>query len=85
MAIGDAAGLVTPTTGGGIYYGLVGGDTAARTIDVLGRDVDALVGVAGLHVQLLGQGLLAERLGAVAVERQVEQGLGQRDRPGGRR
>ena len=37
LAIGDAAGLVKPTTGGGIYYSLV---SAAIASDVLG---DALV------------------------------------------
>jgi flavin-dependent dehydrogenase len=33
LAVGDAAGLVKPTTGGGIYYGLLSGAMAA---DVLG-------------------------------------------------
>ena len=33
LAAGDAAGLVKPTTGGGIYYGLISGQIAA---DVLG-------------------------------------------------
>lgn len=33
LAVGDAAGLVKPTTGGGIYYGLISGTLAA---DVLG-------------------------------------------------
>jgi digeranylgeranylglycerophospholipid reductase len=33
LAAGDAAGLVKPTTGGGIYYGLLSGQIAA---DVLG-------------------------------------------------
>jgi digeranylgeranylglycerophospholipid reductase len=33
LAVGDAAGLVKPTTGGGIYYGLLTGQIAA---DVLG-------------------------------------------------
>jgi digeranylgeranylglycerophospholipid reductase len=33
LAVGDAAGLVKPTTGGGIYYGLLSGCIAA---DVLG-------------------------------------------------
>jgi geranylgeranyl reductase family protein len=37
VAVGDAAGLVKPTTGGGIYYGLLSGAIAA---DVLG---DALL------------------------------------------
>ena len=34
LAVGDAAGLVKPTTGGGIYYGLITGQFAA---DVLGE------------------------------------------------
>jgi flavin-dependent dehydrogenase len=32
VAIGDAAGHVKPTTGGGIYYGLLSADIAANTI-----------------------------------------------------
>ena len=33
LAVGDAAGLVKPTTGGGIYYGLVSGALAADVLD----------------------------------------------------
>ena len=33
VAVGDAAGLVKPTTGGGIYYGLLSGAIAAAVID----------------------------------------------------
>jgi digeranylgeranylglycerophospholipid reductase len=33
LAVGDAAGLVKPTTGGGIYYGLLTGGMAARVLD----------------------------------------------------
>ena len=33
LAVGDAAGLVKPTTGGGIYYSLISGQLAARTLD----------------------------------------------------
>jgi flavin-dependent dehydrogenase len=33
IAVGDAAGLVKPTTGGGIYYGLLSGRLAADTLD----------------------------------------------------
>lgn len=33
VAVGDAAGLVKPTTGGGIYYGLLSGQFAAQTLD----------------------------------------------------
>jgi geranylgeranyl reductase family protein len=39
VAVGDAAGLVKPTTGGGIYYGLLSGSIAADVLgDALGRD-----------------------------------------------
>ncbi len=39
LAIGDAAGLVKATTGGGIYYALVSAATAAAVLDTaLGRD-----------------------------------------------
>jgi geranylgeranyl reductase family protein len=33
VAVGDAAGLVKPTTGGGIYYGVLSGSIAAEVID----------------------------------------------------
>lgn len=33
VAVGDAAGLVKPTTGGGIYYGMLSGAFAADVID----------------------------------------------------
>lgn len=33
LAVGDAAGLVKPTTGGGIYYGLLSGALAAGVIE----------------------------------------------------
>lgn len=32
VAVGDAAGLVKPTTGGGIFYGLISGAVAAATL-----------------------------------------------------
>jgi digeranylgeranylglycerophospholipid reductase len=39
LAIGDAAGLVKPTTGGGIYYSLVSAAIAAETLtDAMRRD-----------------------------------------------
>jgi digeranylgeranylglycerophospholipid reductase len=38
LAVGDAAGLVKPTTGGGIYYSVVSGEIAA---EVLGRRLAA--------------------------------------------
>jgi geranylgeranyl reductase family protein len=33
LAVGDAAGLVKPTTGGGIYYSVVSGEIAASVLD----------------------------------------------------
>lgn len=39
LAVGDAAGLVKPTTGGGIYYSLLSGRLAGETLDeALARD-----------------------------------------------
>jgi digeranylgeranylglycerophospholipid reductase len=40
LAVGDAAGLVKPTTGGGIYYGLISGRFAAGTLDGALREDD---------------------------------------------
>jgi flavin-dependent dehydrogenase len=43
LAIGDAAGLVKPTTGGGIYYSIVSAALAAETLSdaLLRNDLDA--------------------------------------------
>lgn len=39
IAVGDAAGMVKPTTGGGIYYSLLSGRLAAEVLsDALGRN-----------------------------------------------
>ena len=40
VAVGDAAGLVKPTTGGGIYYSLISGQLAAETLTAALRDDD---------------------------------------------
>lgn len=40
LAVGDAAGLVKPTTGGGIYYSLISGDIASDVADGALRDND---------------------------------------------
>jgi digeranylgeranylglycerophospholipid reductase len=40
LAVGDAAGLVKPTTGGGIYYSLISGQFAAETLDAALRSDD---------------------------------------------
>jgi digeranylgeranylglycerophospholipid reductase len=48
VAVGDAAGLTKPTTGGGIFYSLLSGALAAETLaEALRRDD---VGAAGLAV-----------------------------------
>jgi digeranylgeranylglycerophospholipid reductase len=41
LVVGDAAGLVKPTTGGGIYYSLVSADLAAETL-ISGLESDRL-------------------------------------------
>ncbi|MBI4332539.1 MAG: NAD(P)/FAD-dependent oxidoreductase [Chloroflexi bacterium] len=40
LVVGDAAGQVKPTTGGGIYYGLLGAAMAADCLDQAIRDED---------------------------------------------
>jgi flavin-dependent dehydrogenase len=40
VAVGDAAGLVKPTTGGGIYYSLISGQLAADVLHPALRDDD---------------------------------------------
>jgi geranylgeranyl reductase family protein len=65
IAVGDAAGLVKPTTGGGIHYGLLSGALAA---DVLGRT---------LRRDRLGAASLAryERLWRRRLGREIRVGL----------
>lgn len=40
VAVGDAAGLVKPTTGGGIYYSLISGQIAGEELDAALADND---------------------------------------------
>jgi geranylgeranyl reductase family protein len=40
IAVGDAAGLVKPTTGGGIYYSVISGAIASEVLDGALRDDD---------------------------------------------
>jgi flavin-dependent dehydrogenase len=40
IAVGDSAGLVKPTTGGGIYYSLISGEIAGEVADAALRDDD---------------------------------------------
>jgi digeranylgeranylglycerophospholipid reductase len=58
LAVGDAAGLTKPTTGGGIYYGLLSGRIAAGVLDralVEDRlDERRLAGYEGAWRQRLG-------------------------------
>ena len=64
LAVGDAAGLVKATTGGGIYYSLVSAGIAAETLnDGLRRDVlgeDALRGYQRHWQKRLGPELQAQ-------------------------
>jgi len=43
IVVGDAAGQVKPTSGGGIYYGLLGADIAAETLNEALEDNDLSV------------------------------------------
>lgn len=81
VAIGDAAGLVKPTTGGGIYYGLLSGAMAAGVIDeALRRDrLDART-LRGYEVQWrrqLGQeirvGLAFRRIAARLSDQSIDE------------
>jgi flavin-dependent dehydrogenase len=47
VAVGDAAGLVKPTTGGGIYYSVVSGRLAAEVLDPALSDDDLSAGRLG--------------------------------------
>jgi digeranylgeranylglycerophospholipid reductase len=44
IAVGDAAGQVKPTSGGGIYYGLIGAEIAAETLNRALADNDLSAG-----------------------------------------
>jgi digeranylgeranylglycerophospholipid reductase len=59
LAVGDAAGLVKPTTGGGIYYGLVSGQLAADVLNAALREGD--LSEARLHAY---EELWQKRLGS---------------------
>jgi geranylgeranyl reductase family protein len=60
LAIGDAAGLVKPTTGGGIYYSLVSAALAAETlVDAVPRD-DLSAGRLAIYEQRWRERLSAE-------------------------
>jgi digeranylgeranylglycerophospholipid reductase len=44
LVVGDAAGQVKPTSGGGIYYGLLGAEIAAKTLHQVLMDDDLSAG-----------------------------------------
>lgn len=81
VLIGDAAGLVKPTTGGGIYYSLM---TASLAADVLGEAIRAGDVSAGRlrryeerwHAQLAGELEVQEQFRAIAQrlsDRQIDE------------
>ena len=84
LAVGDAAGLVKPTTGGGIYYGLVSGQLAAGVLNGALRENDLsearLRAYEGLWQARLGSEIrvglkfrrLASRLNDRAIDALVE-------------
>jgi geranylgeranyl reductase family protein len=74
LAVGDAAGLVKPTTGGGIYYSLLSGALAA---DVLGDalDRDRLDDAALSRYETRWQKTLGSEIRAGLAFRKVASGL----------
>jgi digeranylgeranylglycerophospholipid reductase len=49
LVVGDAAGQVKPTTGGGIYFGLLSADIAAETLHKAFKDRDYSAGSLSLY------------------------------------
>ncbi len=78
VAVGDAAGLVKATTGGGIYYGVVSGSIAA---DVLadGLRQDRLCEGSLAAYQARWQAALSEELDAQATLRSIANKLSDED------
>jgi geranylgeranyl reductase family protein len=80
VAVGDAAGLVKPTTGGGIYYGLLSGALAADVLDgALTRDRLEASNLRKYEVQwrrLLGHeiriGLAFRRMAATLTDESID-------------
>lgn len=60
LAIGDAAGQVKPTSGGGVYYGLIGADLAARVLDKALSDGDLSAAALSQYEQDWGKVMLHE-------------------------
>jgi flavin-dependent dehydrogenase len=81
LAVGDAAGLVKPTTGGGIYYGLLSGAMAADALDdalIRGRlDARSLRGYEEEWRRRLGQeirvGLAFRRIAAKLSDQSIDE------------
>ena len=78
LVIGDAAGLVKPTTGGGIYYSIVSGSLAA---DVAGRGLahDHLDATALSPYETRWRGHLGSELKAQAALREAAEAMSDRD------
>ncbi len=88
LAVGDAAGLVKPTTGGGIYYGMLSGVFAAETLDhALRYDRLSGRGLRAYRVAVARSAWSRDSLGTAlpedrrAAERRVHRRV---DRPGAR-
>jgi geranylgeranyl reductase family protein len=78
LAVGDAAGLVKATTGGGIYYSLVSGRLAA---DVLSNALssDDLSETALSVYEQRWRGILGDELSAQTMLREIANGLSDED------
>jgi flavin-dependent dehydrogenase len=80
LLVGDAAGQVKPTTAGGIYYGIVCADAAARALDYAFKRGDlgerALRTYERLWRREIGRelwvGRYFRRLGGVLSDRQID-------------
>jgi digeranylgeranylglycerophospholipid reductase len=70
LAVGDAAGLVKATTGGGIYYSLVSANLAAEVLDAA-LAADDLSEPALAHYEQRWRSVLGEELGAQLTLRNI--------------
>jgi len=74
LAVGDAAGLVKATTGGGIYYSLLSGSLAADVLAAALRDDDLSDAALSIYEQRW-RAALGDELDAQMTLRQVANGL----------
>jgi flavin-dependent dehydrogenase len=78
LAVGDAAGLVKATTGGGIYYSLVSGGLAADVLtDALGRNDLSQSSLAAYEQRW--RAALGDELSAQATLREIANDLSDED------